>query len=458
MEYISLHTLHLQIKEKINASFPGVIWIIAEISEIRTTRAGHCYLELIEKSSNDDQIVAKARGTIWSFTFRMLKPYFETTTGQSLQAGLKALLKVSVEFQELYGYSLNVKDIDPNYTLGDLEQKRRATINQLKEDGVFEMNKETWLNPVPQKIAIISSPTAAGYQDFINQLTNNAAGFKVYYRLFPATMQGEEAEQSIIEALEKIYNYEQHFDAVVLIRGGGSTTDLMCFDSYLLALNIAQFPLPVLTGIGHDRDVSVADMVAHTQLKTPTAVADFIIQGLSTFTDHLEGLQTALSDIATRTISNHKHVLELLAQKFPPLILQSLSHKRRKLHKLASTFSTSSRAFVEWQHRHLQHLSDNTNYQSLKVLKGRKQDLGFLQSKLKLETKAYCKSAKQRLYILQKTNELSDPKQLLHKGYSITYKNATPVKELSELTVGDDITTRIQNGIIISTIKDLKKK
>jgi exodeoxyribonuclease VII large subunit len=270
---ISLIELQTQVKTGIRTMFPGIYWIIAEISEMNTNQSGHCYLELIEKSTESEQIIAKAKATIWAFTFRMLKPYFESVTGQRFSTGIKVMLSVSIEFHELYGFSLNVKDIEPNYTVGDLTRKKQEIIKQLQDEGVFHLNKELEFPIVPQRIAVISSETAAGYGDFVHQLKTNRYGFKYYIKLFKAYMQGEEAEKSIINALDQIFESLEKFDIIVIIRGGGSQADLNCFNSYWLAYHITQFPLPVLTGIGHERDQTIADLVAFNNLKTPTAVA-----------------------------------------------------------------------------------------------------------------------------------------------------------------------------------------
>ena len=386
---VSLSALNRLIKEKINDSFPGLIWIIAEISDLNTNRTGHCYLELIEKSEKKDEVIAKARGTIWSFTYRMIKPYFEEATGQTLKAGIKVLFKASVEFHEIYGFSLNIKDIDPNYTLGDIERKKRETISKLESEGVIDMNKDTPLPAVPQRIAIISSPTAAGYQDFVHQLENNQESFKIYHHLFPAIVQGDAAVDSIISTFDRIYEHEVLFDAVVLIRGGGSASDLMCFDDYELAYYITQFPLPVLTGIGHERDISVADMVAHTHLKTPTAVAEFIIQKITDFHSYLEGLQSAFLDITSRKINDNKHRLELVAQKITPLVLNSLDIQSNRIENLAGTIKRATQSFVNINLQKLNHKHDLTKYLTVKTLKGKRQSLDFYTSKLKIESKSY---------------------------------------------------------------------
>ncbi len=454
---ISLYELTRRVKENITSSFPGLVWVVAEISEIRTNRTGHCYLELIEKSAEKEEILAKTRATIWSFTYRMIKPYFEDATGQSLKAGMKVLFKASVEFHEIYGFSLNIKDIDPNYTLGDIERKKRETIQRLEKEGIIDMNKETFLTPVPQKIAIISSPTAAGYQDFVHQLENNAEGFKIYHHLFPAIVQGDEAPASIISALERIYEHEDIFDAVVLIRGGGSSADLMCFDDYDVASNIAQFPLPVLTGIGHERDISVADMVAHTHLKTPTAVAEFIIQKITDFYLYLEGLQTAFTDIVSRKLLENRQRVELLAQKITPLVLNNIDKQNKRLENLAVSVKRATVSYTGLQNQRLNHHIDAAKYLTLKVLKTKKQDIDFYSSKLKIETKSFFRLKKQGLHLMEETIKLSDPFNILNKGYSITYKDGKIIKSVSKLKNGDSIETKLRDGSIISKVNVIKK-
>ncbi len=456
-EPLTLYELTKRVKEKITASFPGLVWVIAEISEIRTNRTGHCYLELIEKSSEKEDIVAKVKGTIWSFTWRMIKPYFEEATGQPLKAGMKVLLKASVEFHEIYSFSLNIKDIDPNYTLGDIERKKRETIQRLEKEGIIDMNKETFLTPVPQKIAVISSPTAAGYQDFIHQLENNAEGFKIYHHLFPAVVQGDDAPASVIMALERIYEYEDFFDAVVLIRGGGSSADLMCFDDYDVASNIAQFPLPVLTGIGHERDISVADMVAHTHLKTPTAVAEFIIQKITDFYLYLEGLQTAFADITTRKLTESQQHIELLAQRITPVVINTIDKHNKHLENIATAIKRATNSFVGMQDQRLNHHTDVSKYLTLKLLESKKQDIDFFRSKLKLELKNYLKIKKQDIHLMEETIKLSDPANILQKGYSITFKDGEIIKSVSKLKNGENIETKLKDGSIISRVERIKK-
>ncbi|RZS98197.1 exodeoxyribonuclease VII large subunit [Cecembia calidifontis] len=287
-EAISLLELNQLIKETLDIQLAPTYWVVAEIAEINHARQGHAYLELVEKEGN--QIAAKIRATIWSYTYRSLASRFKSVTGQDLKSGMKILAQVSVTFHEVYGISLNVKEIDPNYTLGERARIRQEIIDRLAREGMLEFNKRFKLPAVPQKIAVISSSTAAGYGDFVNQIKNNRFGYQVHHRLFQATLQGVEAAETIIQALKSVHEaHQKHpFDAIVLIRGGGSQLDLDCFDDYRLAIEIAKSELPVITGIGHERDETIADLVAHTKMKTPTATAEFILSGFREFEDNLE--------------------------------------------------------------------------------------------------------------------------------------------------------------------------
>nr|WP_321452962.1 exodeoxyribonuclease VII large subunit [uncultured Carboxylicivirga sp.] len=454
---ISLSDLNKRIKEVINVSLPETIWVVAEISEIRTVRSGHCYLELIEKDEESGTVTARARATIWAFTYRMLKPYFETTTKQELTNGLKVLVRVSVEFQEIYGFSLNVKDIDPSYTLGDIARKRLEVIRQLEDEGVMDMNKETSLALVPQKLAVISSPTAAGYEDFINQLENNPWGYKIYHKLFQATMQGNDAEQSIVQALERIYEYEDFFDAVIIIRGGGSTADLMCFDGYWLAVNIAQFPLPVLTGIGHERDESVADLVAYTRLKTPTAVAEFIIDRIGDFDAELNGLKEQFTDEIINRIRHQKHRLDIAVSTLKPLVSKVIIKNRRRPQEAAQRLSFVIRSYFDNQQLYFSHVKESTFYLVKKQLAAGMKQCQFNQTQLRMEVVSYLKNKNQKLLFAEKTIKLSDPANVLDRGYSITYQQGKPIKSAQNLKEGDTLETKLQKGTIISKIEKILK-
>ena len=304
---LTLLELNRLVREVIESEMPNEYWVEAELSECRESR-GHCYMELIQKDERSATPVAKASAKCWASKWVLIRPYFERTTNQRLSAGMKVLLKVYPQFHEAFGFSWIVTDIDPTYTLGDMARKRQEIIRQLKEEGVFDLQKELELPLFCQHIAVISSETAAGYGDFCNQLVDNPYGFLFTTQLFPAIMQGEGTEQSIISALERIFNaqctmHHAPFDCVVIIRGGGATSDMSGFDTLALAENVANFPIPIITGIGHDRDESVLDMVSHTRVKTPTAAAAFLISHLKDVLDTLDDSQQRIANYCSSKIS-----------------------------------------------------------------------------------------------------------------------------------------------------------
>lgn len=276
-EIIGLPELQEMVSESLEQRFAQPVWLRAEISEIKENRSGHCYLTIVERDADSGGVAAKASAIIWSSAYRMLKPYFESQTGKRLEAGMTVLLKVNVQYSPLYGLSLIVSNIDPSFTVGELEAQRLRTIETLRKEGMFEMNSTLELPSLPRRFAVISSETAAGYRDFMRQLHENEYGYVFETVLFPSLMQGADCPAGIISALERIALEESRFDAVLILRGGGGAMDMVCFDDYELAANVAQFPLPVMTAIGHDHDRHVIDMVAHTSVKTPTALADFIL-------------------------------------------------------------------------------------------------------------------------------------------------------------------------------------
>ena len=294
--HISLSELQALIKRGIDNAHPLPYWVTAEISELKVNYSGHCYIELVEKGGANHVPKAKASAVIWRSGYPMIASYFQGATGQVLAAGLKVLVKVVVSYHELYGLSLQITDIDPTYTLGDMERQRQETIRRLRQDGVFDMNRELPLPAAIQRIAVISSRNAAGYQDFMKEISSSPYGFEI--TLFDAFMQGAEAEESIVRALGEAADRADGFDALVLIRGGGSQSDLGCFNSYRLCCYLAQFPLPVIAGIGHDKDQSVADLVAAVSLKTPTAVAVYLKNGMAEFEAGLDDMRKELKEAA----------------------------------------------------------------------------------------------------------------------------------------------------------------
>jgi exodeoxyribonuclease VII large subunit len=454
-KFITLFELNSKIGESIKSSFPDTLWVLAEISEIKIHYSGHCYLELIEKDPKGEKIKARAKATIWSYSFRMLKPYFETTTGHELSVGLKILIKANVEFHEVYGFSLNIFDIDPSYTIGDLARKRQEIIKRLETEGVLNMNKEIHFPLVPQKIAVISSQTAAGYKDFVHQLENNIYHYKFYLKLFPALMQGAEAEKSIVDALEKVYIHEKFFDAVAILRGGGSQADLSCFDSYWLAYHITQFPIPVITGIGHEKDETIADLVAHTKLKTPTAAAEFFISVILDFETSIHELKNQFTDIVNSQIQGKKSKLENLGLKISPFVQTIIMKYIKYLSIIEKKSEVLLRSYIRTYNTDLQKLFSMTIQLSETFLR---QKQNFLQAKinsLPLLLNQILVSYKHKLEILNKSSIYLNPENILKKGYSITYSNSKVIKNVRQLKKGDLINTKFYRGETESEIRKI---
>lgn len=329
-KHLTLRQLNLMVREAIEMQMPDEYWVEAELAECRE-RGGHCYLELIEKEVTTNTPVAKASAKCWRQTWQMIQPYFERTTGQALRTGMKVLLKVYAQFHEAYGFSWIVTDIDPTYTLGDMARKRQEIIRQLKEEGVFDLQRELCIPRFAKRIAVISAAGAAGYGDFCRQLEDNEYGFKFEVTLFPAVMQGEQVESSVVAALNKIYPSISDFDVVVIIRGGGATSDLSGFDTLALAENVAQFPIPIITGIGHDRDESILDMVANTQVKTPTAAAALLIDNLRQVLERINEVQQRITMAINQRLANQKTRLSNLQTLIPVLSQRILSDARHRL-------------------------------------------------------------------------------------------------------------------------------
>lgn len=412
-QVLSLFELNRFVKQALHNHLPDTYWVQAELSDVRSNSSGHCYLEFVQKDTGGNHLIAKARGTIWSNIFKMLKPYFEQETGQQFASGIKVLVQVSVEFHELYGYSLTVLDIDPTYTLGDMARRRREIILRLEEEGVLTMNKELDMPLAPQRIAVISSATAAGYGDFCDQLRNNPYGLSFQTKLFPAIMQGERVEESIISALESVYQELDEWDVVVLIRGGGATSDLSGFDTYNLAANCAQFPLPIITGIGHERDETVLDIVAHTRVKTPTAAAEYLIGRL---------YETAL-----------------------------------KLEDHASRIVNKVEERLNWEHTRLNRLSERIPMNVRMCLQTGHYAVKGIQHRIDVALQERLMKEKHRLQLLEHQVRTASPEHLLKRGYSITLLDGRAVTDISMLKEGDVVTTRYAKGESQSVIMKIKK-
>lgn len=405
---ISLLELNRQISEVVNAAFDSFIWVTAEISEIRTASNGHCYLELVEKSKKTSTIVARQRATIWNQRWWLMKETFEVTTGQTLKAGIKILVCVQVQMHEAYGMSLNIVDIDPSFTLGEMAMRRQEIINRLTKEGMIDMNKELEMPIIPQRIAVISAKNAAGFGDFCHQLENNEYDAKFYIHLFPAAMQGEKTESSIIEALNNIYNNVELFDVVVIIRGGGGVADLASFDSYDLAVNIANFPIPVIVGIGHERDNTILDIVAHTSVKTPTAAAALLIDFLGEQISHIEQLKEEMVEAISWRMETNKNLLTRYLSAIKTTQL-SLREQLNHINLLGEKIKTSANLLIERQ--------------------------------------------KQRHELLGKTIELTRPENILARGFSITRFEGHAIKDSTKIPDNATIETQTAKGIIVSKVQ-----
>ena len=411
---LTLFELNHLVRDLLECEMPDEYWVEAELSECHESK-GHCYMELIQKDERNATPIAKADAKCWASKWMLIRPYFERTTGERLRAGMKVLLKVYPQFHEAFGFSWIVTDIDPTYTLGDMARKRQEIIRQLKEEGVFDLQRELELPLFCQHIAVISSESAAGYGDFCHQLSDNPYGFQFQTQLFPAIMQGEGVSQSIIAALENIYNGPcstvngQYFDCVVIIRGGGATSDMSGFDTLSLAENVANFPLPIITGIGHDRDESILDMVSHTRVKTPTAAAAFLVDHLKGVLDTIEGAQSLITHYARQKLSTLQSQLATIQEILPKLFLAVKIRQDARIENLEARFPLlAERRLTAERHR-----------------------LQLTEEKLKA----------------------LDPQLLLKRGYSITLHNGKAVHNPLALKAGDEIETRLEKGTIKSIIK-----
>lgn len=429
MTHLTLFELTSLIKSELEKNLEPSYWVIAEISEMRLNPKGHCYMELVDKEGQ--YVTSKIRANIWAYTYRNLSAWFESITKTSLQSGIKVLLNVQVQYHELYGMSLNIKDIDPNFTLGERARKRQEIIQKLQDEGVFDINKELTLPIVPQCIAIISSETAAGYGDFKNQIEQNSRGYSFTTKLFQSLMQGDQAPSAIISALHQIHAEIQAFDLVVIIRGGGSQVDLDCFDDYELASHIAQFPLPVITGIGHERDETIADLVAHTQMKTPTAVAEFLISGIERYDD-------SLNEMAYRLEKSGKHLLQVSAYE---------------IMNVGYSLKTSMKAIMHQSENALNQKQLRLNYAVKNLFRVENKKVDNFELPLAKAKYQRLKEAEKKLDGLEKQLKLLDPASVLNRGYSITLINGKPISAVQEVKTGEELETITAKHRIKSTVK-----
>jgi exodeoxyribonuclease VII large subunit len=407
-EKLSLTELQLIIKDSLYLALPDMYWVVAEISEIKENYNGHCYLELVEKHPDEISIRSRVKAVIWSSRYRFIKSFFENSAGESLRDGLKILIRVKIEYHEIYGLSLVINDIDPAFTIGEMALKRQQILKKLEEEGVLTMNKDLDFPVVPQRIAVISSANAAGYTDFMKHLKGNSFGYVFYTALFETPMQGRETESGLIKALDRIASHLDKFDLAVIIRGGGSQTDLSWFDNYNIAYYITQFPLPVITGIGHEKDLSVTDIVAHRSLKTPTAVADFLIDCMNNAENHLVDLSNEITDRSKLMLEKSKKKIETARLRLIPVARAQLSLNGTAIIRKKEILASSSKNRLSIINNQLAGFNN-----SLKIL---------------------------------------DPENVLKRGYTITSMKGKILKKSKQLKRDDVLDTKFSDGSLSSKV------
>lgn len=430
MESLSLYELNNLVRGVLSHSMPQPYWVRAEVSSLSDAR-GHCFLELVEKGDDGRLLIAKAHAQVWARKWTFLQAYFTQQTGQVLKVGMKVMLQVEVTFHELYGYSLNVVDIEPSYTLGDMARHRQEIMRRLEQEGVADMNRQLPLPRLLRRVAVISSENAAGYGDFYHQLTNNRDGLAFDIRLFPAVMQGDGVEHSVITALNDIAANLDGWDVVVIIRGGGAVSDLSGFDSLALAENVAQYPLPIIVGIGHERDETVLDWIAHTRVKTPTAAAEFLIHHQKAEKEAVEQMALSLFEQVRRRMLDERNHLDTLVRELPLRFSVACQQRSMKETKCLNNLTQLCR----------QILSSATN------------KLSLLDQRAALSAKQLLLRQQHNLQMMAQQVDSADPKRLLQLGYSITRRNGHVVKDKSEIQAGDVLTTELAQGMVESVVR-----
>ena len=451
---ISLTELQLIIRDSIYLALPDFYWVVAEISEIKQNYSGHCYLELIEKQDDETSVKARIKAVIWSNRYNFISSFFENSTGQSLKEGLKILVKARVEYHQLYGLSLVISDIDPAFTLGEMAAKRLQIIKRLEQEGVFGMNKELDIPLIPNRIAIISSRNAAGYSDFINHLKGNSYSYVFYTAMFDTVMQGSETEQSVISSLDRIVLNAHLFDLVVIIRGGGSQADLSWFDNYNIAYHITQFPLPVITGIGHDKDLSVADLVACKSLKTPTAVADFIIDCVSETENHILDLGTEIKDLTLEILDQNRNRIDKSKNTLVPLARIFLSEVRKDLSDKVIELLNRGKEKTFKAGIVLANCKSGVLSSARRSIENKGNMIEGFGINLFSKTRELVKREDLRLTGFSETLNLLNPENVLKRGYTITSLNGRIIKGTKEVKEGDLIDTVFSKGRIRSRVTD----
>ena len=449
---VSLYELTCRIRNAISTQLPGSYWVRAEISEGRQNANGHFYCRFIEKNAAGTDI-ASAAGLIWAGTYLTLRARFERETGQRFGAGIKVLVRVRINFHERYGLSLLVEDIDPSYTLGDMVRRRKEIIDKLTAEGVVNLNKQLVLPRLLLRIAVITSETAAGFGDFCNHLAHGGHMFNIKIKLFPAIMQGDKVEQSVINALNAVLAESKDLDAVVIIRGGGAVSDLNGFDTYLLAANVAQFPLPVITGIGHDRDETVLDLVANVRCKTPTAVADFLIERLSKELELLENSAATLKVCAQNKLNAQLQRMDSFVALIPLVFSRVIDKEKARYRILSERLPNAIQNVCRGERSRCERLVMRMEMNTKSMIANMQNRLLHVSERLQFVVPAVLSRQKQRLESCERGIRLAQPERVLKLGFSLTLKDGKAVTDASQLSSGDRIVTRLSNGEVTSRVE-----
>ncbi len=429
-KHFSLRELQLAVRERLAEAFPLPVWVAAEISEMKVNYSGHCYLELVEKGGANGVPAAKASAVIWRSHYGPIASYFAAKTGEQLAVGMKVLARVTITYHELYGLSFQIQDIDPTYTVGDWEQQRQQTIARLREEGVWDMNRELDLPRVPQRVAVVSSANAAGYQDFCKEIARSP--YRIELTLFEAFMQGHAAEDSVIEALESVAERADEFDIVAVIRGGGSQSDLACFNSYRLCAHVAQFPLPVVTGIGHDKDESVADMVAALRLKTPTAVAAWVVDSLAEFDASLDALAQAIGQRATELLNAEHQRLERNAAMVATQALGTTRRLELTLERYSSELRRVGETLINEQRNRVARADEMLRHTVANLLRAEHEKLSSMEQAVAAR----------------------DPQRIMALGFAVVSLDGRALNDASQAEVGAELSIRLAKGELKAKITD----
>jgi exodeoxyribonuclease VII large subunit len=449
---LSLTELQLIIRDSLYSALPGLYWVTAEIADIRENFTGHCYLELVEKHPDDVNLRSKVRAVIWSNRYRFIKRLFEDATGESLKSGLKVLVHIKIEYHEVYGLSLVINDIDPAFTLGEMAIRRQQIIRKLEEDGVISMNKELRFPILPKRIAVISSKNAAGFTDFLKHLGSNSFEYKFHVALFEAAMQGPETETSIISALNRISEHIELFDLVVIVRGGGSQSDLSWFDNYNIAYHVTQFPLPVVTGIGHEKDLSVTDIVANRSEKTPTAVADFLIGTMAGTEENLLNIYNEISTLSLAMIEVQRSGLESNRLKLISLASLKLNSERERLSGRMIRLINTGKDFI------VRAGFTPANHSSRLLSQARSYTINLRSTLANLELSLFRNAISLTRFKVTEINSLNNslnllsPLNVLKRGFTITSRNGKIMTSAELVKNGDLINTMFSDGTISSKV------